>query len=70
MSRKIYQGLLFVISLLIFNLLFLQNSSAIEGEINYTGINTNLSGDDNYAGPLNLGFTFNLGLDNFRVDFF
>lgn len=59
MSRKIYQGLLFVISLLIFNLLFLQNSSAIEGEINYTGINTNLSGDDNYAGPLNLGFTFN-----------
>lgn len=59
MSRKIYQGLLFVISLLIFNLLFLQNSNAIEGEINYTGINTNLSGDDNYAGPLNLGFTFN-----------
>ena len=31
---------------------------AYDGEVNYTGTNTNLSGDDNSAGPFNLGFTF------------
>ena len=32
---------------------------ADSGEIIYTGTNTNLAGDDDSAGPFNLGFTFN-----------
>lgn len=31
---------------------------AVDGEITYTGTNTDLVGDDNYKGPFNLGFTF------------
>lgn len=34
-------------------------SYAVEGEVTYTSSNTNLMGDDNFAGPFNLGFTFN-----------
>lgn len=33
-------------------------ASAIDGEINYSGTNTELTGDDISAGPFNLGFTF------------
>ena len=32
---------------------------AVEGEITYTGTNTDLVGDDIFAGPFSLGFTFN-----------
>lgn len=31
---------------------------AVDGEVTYTGTNTNLIGDDNAAGPFGLGFTF------------
>ena len=38
---------------------------AVEGEITHTGTNTSLIGDDNSAGPFNLGFTFNYyGIDS------
>lgn len=36
-----------------------QRAQAVDGEITYTGTNTNLTGDDVGAGPFNLGFTFN-----------
>lgn len=35
-----------------------QSVHAVENEITYTGTNTTLIGDDNNAGPFNLGFTF------------
>lgn len=35
-----------------------QNSYAVDGEITYTGTDTNLIGDDVSAGPFNIGFTF------------
>ncbi len=38
---------------------FVSPVHAVEGEITYTGTNTTLNGDDAYAGPFNLGFTFN-----------
>lgn len=35
-----------------------KNLLAVDGEVTYTGINTNLIGDDVAAGPFNIGFTF------------
>lgn len=36
-----------------------KNAQAVDGEITYTGLNSNLVGDDVGAGPFNIGFTFN-----------
>jgi hypothetical protein len=52
-----------VIGVLFFVFLFLttlapQTAFAVDGEITYTGTNTNLTGDDVGAGPFGLGFTF------------
>jgi len=49
-----------VLPVLLVLLLFLGRQRAIfaTAEINYNGINTNLSGDDNVAGPFPLGFNF------------
>lgn len=44
---------------LVFCLFFNQEVLAIDGEITYTSNNTDLIGDDNYAGPIGIGFTFN-----------
>ena len=58
-SQKI--GAVFTFFCALFFLLFFFPRSiyAVDGEITYTGTNTNLVGDDTYAGPFNLGFTFN-----------
>jgi hypothetical protein len=45
--------------LLLWGAIFTTPVRAVENEITYNGVNTNLVGDDSYAGPFNLGFTFN-----------
>lgn len=51
-------GLYCLVSLVLSLIVFSQSAKAYDGEVNYIGTNTNLSGDDNSAGPFNLGFTF------------
>lgn len=46
-------------TLLLMGAIFNSPIRAVENEVTFNGINTNLTGDDSAAGPFNLGFTFN-----------
>lgn len=54
-----------VFVVLLLTLFVAQPVQAVDGEVTYTGTNTNLTGDDVGAGPFNLGFTFNFYGNNY-----
>ncbi len=73
-SNKLKTSLVCLLFLFYFISFFSSPARAVDGEIIYTGINTNMVGDDGVpagtAGPYNLGFTFNFYGSNYTQAYF
>lgn len=59
----------FIVAFVVIFFLYPIFTYAVDGEVTYTGTNTNLVGDDSSAGPFNLGFTFSFYNQNFTQAF-